>query len=175
MTLSELRALVYIFGLRPDMWQRTLEDLLLEVRRGETHFTITAEGLLRHVSVVRAHITDGHGNNLIEVSQTLPNGKVRERNFPLSGKVSAGEAPDICLVREIREELGFEMSAFEDVKLREVRTDKYEAPSYSGLVTIFTYYEYDLRMKPDFIIEKYERVEKDGTQSTFAWKPSTQN
>jgi 8-oxo-dGTP pyrophosphatase MutT (NUDIX family) len=157
------------------MWQKTVEDLFLEIKRGESHFTITAEGLLRHVSVVRAHITDGHEHSLIEVSQKLPSGTVRERNFPLSGKISAGEAPDTCLAREIREELGFEISSFQDVHLREVRVDKYEAPSYAGLVTVFTYYEYDLRMKPDFIAEKYEREEKDGTQSVFAWRPNTQN
>lgn len=174
MTFSEFRALLYIFGLKPDEWQRTLEDLFVEVGRGETYFTVTAEGLLRHVSVVRAHITDGRGNKLIEVWQRLPCGRIRERNFPPSGKIPGGESPDECLAREIHEELGLEMSSFENVHLAETRTEKCDAPSYRGLLTVFTYYEYSLRMKPAFIAERYEREEKDGTRSVFAWKSGTQ-
>lgn len=170
MNLFQLKTLLGIYNIDWNIWERTIEDLFLEVERGETTFSIGKDGLIRHVHVARAMIWDENDHQLIELEQTLVNGKVRHRNFPPSGKLIQGEEADIGIFRELKEEIGFDPHDFISVKARAVHTEKKVAPSYAGLMSVFTYHDYDMKLRPEARKNLYEKTEEDGTRIVFGWK-----
>lgn len=170
MTAQQLITLLQLYAIDWSGWQRTLEDLLLEVTRGETTFSIDKDGLVRHVHVARAIILDKDGRQLKEHEQTLPSGKVRQRGFPPSGKLTHEENPRAGILRELKEEIGFEENDFASIEVCPTHTEKKEAPSYAGLVSVFTYHDYIMKLHPEAFKDVYEKTEEDGTRTVFIWQ-----
>ncbi|MCO5580191.1 hypothetical protein L7F22_034058 [Adiantum nelumboides] len=145
---------------------KRVANLWLELSQGE----ISLEDSIapkRTVHVACVKITNGSGNILLEASQEMVDGTMRERNRPLSEKMKLGESVvDACL-RGIREELGHEYGAgnrvqmLQDTYAREVQ--ERESLSYPGLMTCYVLHHMVAVMKDlpivDFATEENELCE----------------
>lgn len=86
---------------------KTVEELLHEVRRGESVLQLSPDGMpLRIVRVLSLLIRNSRGEVLIEEQQIRPNGSVRSRGLPLSEKLVGMEDWRSAIHRAVREELG---------------------------------------------------------------------
>ncbi len=94
------------------LWDRVLEDGSLrrsQVRRVARADFLAAQPARRTVLVVAVALIDGDGRVLLA---QRPEGKALAGlwEFP-GGKVAPGETPEAALIRELREELGIDVSA----------------------------------------------------------------
>lgn len=91
---------------------KTVDNLLEELRQGESSLIVFEEGLRRVVSIVQIEVryTDPNGLHyrLVEAGQTFRDGRKRVRNLPrsLGEKIKAGEDPGQVATRGVHEELG---------------------------------------------------------------------
>ncbi|MCO5562569.1 hypothetical protein L7F22_016196 [Adiantum nelumboides] len=152
---------------------KRVANLWLELSQGE----ISLEDSIppkRTVHVACVKITNGSGNILLEASQEMADGTMRERNRPLSEKMKPGESVvDACL-RGIREELGHEYGAvnrvqmLQDTYAREVQ--ERESLSYPGLMTCYVLHHMVAVMKDlpiiDFATEENELCETSQDEHT---------
>ena len=88
-----------------DLWgqanAKTVQDLWREIEFGETILTAPAQRHVRVVSILIHH----NGKQLIELSQRLRDGRIRERNRPPSEKLKANESWQTAAIRCLFEEL----------------------------------------------------------------------
>eukprot|EP00897_Mesotaenium_endlicherianum_P003998 jgi/Mesen1/3626/ME000020S03156 len=125
----------------------------------------------RTVHVASVKISDPRGMYLVESHQEMGDGRVRERNRPLSEKMRPGEdVSDACL-RGIFEELGAVLGAREGVTLlpdsylRE--EEERESFSYPGLLTRYVVHTMEARIavlpQTDFFTVENEHCDESGT------------
>lgn len=114
-SLKALRSLLKRHGVNYADWgtgyTKTIQDLMKEIRLGESVLIVRRGKLIRQVQHGQVKITcviDGVPHKLVETRQVFANGSVRPRegDRSLSEKVQTGESPKEAVVRGIGEELG---------------------------------------------------------------------
>ncbi len=147
-----------------------LHSLWRELQCGE--ITLTTPPPQRHVRVVSLLI-ERENKILMEVSQTMQDGRMRRRNLPPSEKLLADESPLRGTRRCLQEEIGVEGS---DVRLTEVgvREAIRESPSYPGLASVYTIHNVSLSLPQlpdsDFTIPN-QGVGDSVVAHTWGWRP----
>lgn len=177
LSLDNIREVLVAAGIPVGRWgkgtAKSLQDLFTEIKKGESHITITGKGVVRVVNVVNALIVSERGI-LLEKMQVLPNGSKKIRMTVPGGKVAQDELAESALRRELNEELGV---FYEDMNARvvEVRQNRDSRPSRSfpGLFTDYCITQYSVRPSPQSAIIKKDRIrQKDantGRILVFEW------
>lgn len=153
-------------GVDPDAFgvgaSKSLDDLALEVARGETILDrVLPDGTaVRRVRVLRLLIRDGSaasdassrassgassssplGRVLVEARQEWSDGRTRERGTPLSEKLLGGERWQDAAPRAVAEELGSCLSPGYSFRASEAsvttKTTRRESASYPGLASVY--------------------------------------
>ena len=154
---------------------KTVDDLLEEIRQGESQLIVFEEGLRRVTPIdqieVRYTDPDGVQYRLVEEKQTFRDGRERVRNLPrsLGEKIKAGEDPQQVASRGVYEELGILIDSTR-FQSDDTEYEERESPSYPNLVT-----RYD---KHNFLVELTDEefnpqgyMEDDGKKvTTFVWQ-----
>lgn len=145
--LKSLRRLLKRHGVNFAEWgtgyTKTLQDLMKEIRLGESVLVVKRGKLVRQVRHAQVDITciiDGVLHRLIEDRQEFSNGALRPRegDRSVSEKIQSGESPKAAAKRGIGEELGLDTFTGEGLKPdpnrpRPRRRYKESAVSYPGL------------------------------------------
>lgn len=114
-SLKSLRSLLKRHGVNYADWgtgyTKTLQDLMKEIRLGESVLMVKRGKLVRQVRHAQVNITcviDGVLHKLVEERQVFANGaeRPREGGRSVSEKIQAGESPKAAAIRCIGEELG---------------------------------------------------------------------
>jgi len=94
-------------GVSTDRFERSVDDLQLEVDRGEAEYGLDKRNIpLRNIQVARLLIRSVEtGLYLIEEHQRFSDGLTRSRNIAPSEKLLHGESLESCCRRAIAEEL----------------------------------------------------------------------
>ena len=136
---------------------KTVEDLLEEVRAGETTLTEGGPGggVARSVSVLSIRVSREDGAVLTEARQRFPDGRERRREDTyVAEKLLPGEAWQDGVRRGVQEELG---SAVPDGQSLEVDVDAASyarsetsrvSSSYPGLMSHYVCHEVAARVRP---------------------------
>ena len=147
-------------GVDPDAFgvgaSKSLDDLALEVARGETLLDrVPPDGpAVRRVRVLRLLIRDASavssssaaesssslGRVLVEARQEWSDGRTRERGTPLSEKLLGGERWQDAAPRAVAEELGSCLSpgySFRASESATTKTTRRESASYPGLASVY--------------------------------------
>jgi hypothetical protein len=145
-------------GVDPDAFgvgaSKSLDDLALEVARGETLLDrVPPDGpAVRRVRVLRLLIRDASAESsassassslrrvLVEARQEWSDGRTRERGTPLSEKLLGGERWQDAAPRAVAEELGSCLSpgySFRASESATTRTTRRESASYPGLASVY--------------------------------------
>lgn len=158
---------------------KRVEDLLREIRKGDTVLIADGQDLLREVKVAGVNvkfISECGIQQLYEDQQILGDGRVRHRKdlfASMTEKVQKGERPSRGARRGIKEELGA-MEISNDVKLAKTTTasEIRESPSYPGLPARYIKHIYDLDLKPgDFNYNPDGYSVREGENTTvFKWR-----
>lgn len=151
---------------------KTVENLLDEIKRGETTFTKFEGRLLRQVTGIGAHIYFKNGKKLLklrEEKQVFPDGSIRVRDFARSvgGKIKFGENEFNALKREIKEELGIDGN----YEIKKIGENNYllNSPSYPGLLTRSITYMFEVYLLPEQFNEAGYTEKDNGIISYFIW------
>lgn len=184
--LKSLRRLLKRHGVNFAEWgtgyTKTLQDLMKEVRLGESVLVVKRGRLVRQVRHAQVDITciiDGVLHRLIEDRQEFANGAVRPRegDRSVSEKIQSGESPKAAAKRGIGEELGLTAFTGEGLKPdpnrpRPRRRYKESAVSYPGLPVMhieFLYLWLMCMLSEHFSREGY--VERQKRKTTyFVWR-----
>lgn len=152
---------------------KTVNDLIEEVRLGESSLIENNNELLRLVRVVCPTIyarIDDRIYVLIENRQEFINGNVRHRNLgsSLGEKIINNESPLDALLRGLREELQIER--FDEILYSGESVDRGDSQSYPGLLSEYRKYNYAVVLSPDdFCPEGYMEVQARKT-TYFTWE-----
>lgn len=177
-TEAFLRALLGSFNVPLDSWgigkAKSIPDLLEELREGECHIRIDANGVTRVTEIVKIHIIDPScpaRGNLLEWLQIFPDRRERERKQKPSEKMKGGELPEVALGRGLKEELDLEPDGWV-AKVLSVVEESNESPSYPGLSSVYVIHHFGVELKPgspalrdEFIVK-----EPDGGELHFRWE-----
>lgn len=155
---------------------KTIDDLLEELREGESELVVCEEGLRRVTPIDQIEIRyvnpDGKEYRLVEQRQVFWDGnRERVRSLPrsLGEKIKAGEDPKITAVRGIKEELGIEVTQDRVIDFG-IEYEEMESPSYPGLVTRYDKHNFLIKLTDD----EYDPIgytEDDGKKvTTFVWQ-----
>ena len=175
---------------------KTVDDLLVEVERGETvlvekekessSVASTTSTCERRVSVVVVEISGNEAEpekRLVECEQTLASGRKRKRNRFLSEKIRTGlgETAFEATERGIREELGDilkKSSSSTTIDESTIRVDALSltqkteisvSKSFFGLPSVYEFYHVRACVKNLPLRGVFESVENDGTKATWTW------
>ncbi len=152
---------------------KTVDDLLQEVLEGESVLQTGSDGLTRVVNIVKMHIFEmgrPERGNLVEVSQKLPDGRVRMLNKKPAGKIKIGEKAAQALVREVKEELGIGEDQYSH-SLYLVDSEEVPSKSYPRLRCLYHIYHFNINIYPGSLVlqDEFVTTEEDGTELTFMW------
>lgn len=176
--ITELKKRLTDSGIDISQWgkgeSKTIEHLGKEIAEGETVLENEEGGLIRKVSIVGIKILYvskyGKKYRLKEDRQIFSDGRERRRSFghAVSEKIKIGESPELAVVRGVKEELGID-GVINPKKLWE-DTKACSSPSYPGLISQYTRYEFELTLddsqfKPEGYIEEQERL-----NTYFIWE-----
>jgi hypothetical protein len=152
-TTTQLNQWLHQHSIDTTAWGRgsakTVADLWTEFLQGES--TFYPEPPLRHVGVVELQIRQGI-YTLIEASQTLRDGRTRQRGQLPAEKIKQGETPFTTALRCLGEELQItdrkQLRFAHEAPEQTLTTRQFtaESGSYPGLTTLFTIYTLPLEI-----------------------------
>jgi hypothetical protein len=165
MTENQIREIFkdYNFNLEKD-----INDLITEVMKKETKIEIINNIPTRVLSIGICNIIYNNFQ-LIEVEQKFNNGKIRNRNQPVAGKLRYTEDPKLEMIREIHEELDIDLNEI-DIEFIEKKTTHNMSPYYPGVPVIWHEHIYKWCMPEHLYKDEYVEVDNKKT-STFQWIP----
>lgn len=169
-------------GLDYSQWgiggSKTVEELLKEIDKKECRLAIihtpgeTHREIVREVSVVYITVTF-KGKVLVEKETIYKNGReprIRELRGSVAGRMIWGEEPKFSAMREIKEELGLNVSP---ARLKQVKTNDrplYNSSSYPGIKNQLTEHYFELELEEDeFKPDGYQEEAEDKT-IYFVWE-----
>ncbi|XP_058786674.1 uncharacterized protein LOC131661232 [Vicia villosa] len=125
---------------------KNVHNLWLELSQGETSLD-DSNPPVRTVQVVKVLITGKDGKFLLESHHELSNGKVSQRNRPLTEKMKPNEVPESTALREIREELGSMLvvgsnAVTIDRNSYEMRVEERDSETYPGLLGCYVFHTF---------------------------------
>jgi len=161
---------------------KTLNQLLKEIKDGETILEVKDGQLKRTVNVLFISIVNSEGKVLKEIQQlfhaTPERGEyTRKRNIVLGEKVLPGESVDDAVKRAVLEELGLNISQKNyNSDVERESTEKYSA-SYPELLCVYNYVYVKLDAQEtglDIIPDEYSHTEylengEPRVTSTWMW------
>lgn len=154
---------------------KTVNDLFVEIKEGESILEITNDKLVRLLKVSSVEVKFKLGNKyfqLIEDKQIFLSGIVRKRQLlTITEKLKKNENPLQTAYRGLEEEIGLKIDSgliFEG----EIREKKL-APSYPNLLTNYTFLKYSIILGEKELknIRFSEFQEKENILSLFTLKP----
>ena len=159
---------------------RTASSLLRELENGESILTFGPSAARRWVNVAKVCITpwadDVSGPSdelqLIELFQSLPDGRLRRRGRPLSEKLTYREAPLEAALRGLREELGgfatVQNVLLDASSLRQWRETR-DSDSYPTLLSHYNLHEFQARVR-DLPTARFQTSEaEEGGRLVHVW------
>lgn len=180
MLLNEdlLKKILSGFGINTVSWgkgrAKTAAHLLNEIQEGECYLKISDSGISRMVEVIPMFIHDPSRPErgcLLEWSQTLPDGRIRQRKQTPCGKIKKGETPREALIREIKEELNLDQDGFLFSAMPTKLWTK-QSGSYPGLPCLYIMHGFDVvlnqnspALQDSFTVKTGE----DGSSHLFRW------
>jgi len=184
-SLKALRSQLKRHGVNYADWgtgyTKTVQDLMKEIRLGESMFVVRRGQLIRQVNHAQVKITcviDGVLHRLVETRQEFANGAIRPRegDRSLSEKIQTGESRKNAAIRGVREELNLQTFKGEGLKPDPVeerrRRFKPSAVSYPGLPVLHIEFLFNWVMQQEsefFRREGY--VERQKRKTTyFEWQ-----
>ncbi|KAJ7528734.1 hypothetical protein O6H91_15G016600 [Diphasiastrum complanatum] len=129
---------------------KSLSNLWCELVEGEIFLEDSCPPK-RTVHVASVHIRNESGSTLVEAYQEMSDGRIRQRNKPLSEKMRLGENVEDACLRGIYEELGWQLGArdrvsiFQDSYMK--KEEERESNSYPGLWTRYIIHTMSARIK----------------------------
>ena len=165
MTENQIRELFkdYNFNLEKD-----INDLIKEVTEKETKIEIINNIPTRVLSIGICKIIYKN-SQLIEVEQKFNNGKIRNRNQPVAGKLRYTEDPKLEMIREIHEELGINLNEI-NIEFIEQKITHNMSPYYPGVPCVWYEHIYTWHMPEHLYKEEYIEIDEKKT-SIFQWRP----
>ena len=167
------------FGIPVDRWgkgsAKTVASLLNEIKVGETTLTEDGRELLRRTGFVALTVTyqgENGEQELYEKEQVFRDGRRRARSMDWSAseKLLREENPEAAVNRLLDEELSEIAAGIEKIKSTGETQEIKESPSYPGLKTEFTRYNFNGELGDSlFRPEGYILQEPDKT-THFAWR-----
>lgn len=153
---------------------RSVADLYHEIRDGECQLRVTGSGPVRVVEVVVALIpkTLDLESFLKITDQVLPNGSRRSRDHWPGGKKKASESALQAIVRELSEELQWDLSGQNLPLVRTEEKDEASA-SYPGLKCVYKNHIFMTPPNPDFPWHKFMRPCAEGGSQWYRWAPAS--
>ena len=174
-----LEGLLKDYGVDTVLWgtgeAKTTKDFLEEIVQGESYLRIDGDGILRVVEIVKMliyHPDHPEWHCLLEVSQMLPDGRLRQRMQNPSGKLKRGESPEACLKRELLEELKVQEGTYE-YSLIGMHEESRPSKSYPGLECRYKIHTFTIRPHVSSLILQepvFTIAEDDDTLHTFGWE-----
>lgn len=174
-----LRILLQKSDIPLDSWgiqkAKSVSNLLEELQRGECYLRIDANGVTRTTEIVKMHITDPsrpERGKLFVASQTLSDGRVRERNEMPAGKIKGKESPDEGFRREMEEELQLppeDWTSQSSQTTRELRP----SPSYPGLPCVYLVHHFNVVVvnpNSPALQDEFTLKDGDGGSQVFRWE-----
>lgn len=148
---------------------KSWDELEAEIREGESHIEWQDGRPIRVVKVACVEVLSHKGERLIEVTQELADGRIRQRGLiGLSEKFKPQEDPDEAARRALAEELGIHEEL--DFEVMGQAIEEKESVSYPGLLS--RYYKFFFRVLFPRLLYKSEYVEVQATKRTiFRWIP----
>lgn len=182
MTSDELNNFLQTHRIPIEQWgmgeAKSVQDLLLEIERGETTFVEMQGELFRHVKVLNLAIIhvadDGMIYRLYEDHQKFSDGRIRTRKRMLgtavSEKMLIHEEPEQALQRALKEEL--QINSLYGIDTMQTVTETKESSSYPGLKTKYDFYVGTVTLsKGDYSPEGYSEFEEStGITTELKWK-----
>lgn len=148
---------------------KSLDDLLVEIRQGETVLVEKNEQLFRELSVARVNVfaktKEDLRIQLIEDYQILNNGQIRRRKkkTSVSEKLKKGESPLSAMRRGLLEELG--IRRFKFISKPSFDTEIVQSPSYPGVLSKYIFHDFAVILADDEYRGGY--IEKTKNITTF--------
>ncbi|HCH59323.1 MAG TPA: hypothetical protein DEV73_01760 [Candidatus Zambryskibacteria bacterium] len=176
LTVDDLAAILGKFNISTESWgtgkAKGIGDLAEEINNGESSLRINDDGIMRVTRIVKMRIIDP--NNLArgilkEVFQILPDGRRRDRNQMPSGRIKAGEIPEIAMWRELQAELNINQAKFRLVSTYE---ETEEARSYPEMFCCYIIHLFEVipYEGSDVFRDEFEIIATDDNiRHHFAW------
>lgn len=148
---------------------KSWDELEAEIRSGECHIEWQDDRPIRVVKVACVKVLSHKGERLIEVTQELADGRIRQRGLiGISEKFKPQESPLEAARRAMAEELDIHEELEFEV-MGEAIEEK-ESVSYPGLLG--RYYKFFFRVVFPPLLYKSEYIEVQATKRTiFKWIP----
>lgn len=177
--LSELEQKLLRYGVDISSWgkgqTKTLEDLLKEIKSGETTLEIDENGaLVRRLVVDNINIfyIDPFGKrfHLKEKEQVFKDGRVRVRKLEESifEKIKSTEDPQLAAIRGLEEELG--VTGEINLEHKKTKSERIDSPSYPTLQSEYLVHMFEVTLSD----EQYKAggyVEEQPDKNTyFVWE-----
>jgi 8-oxo-dGTP pyrophosphatase MutT (NUDIX family) len=160
------------FGMWGKGETKTVQDLADEIRKKESYLLINNKGVFRVTGIVRLRVSNPSLGFLKEKQQTLPDGRIRERDLFPGGKIMGDENYETAAFRELEEELGITADDLRSWTKAEFLIEEHNSRSYPGLPCILEIHVFDMIVKDHNRItldQVYKRREDDGTEHIFVW------
>ena len=179
LTADELGDVLKAGGVPIDSWgqgdAKTLDQLLAEIRGGETRLVLSFEGSVSRLMAavgVNVYHSDANGRTLLlkEDRQVFSDGRIRRRRLDISlvEKMTLGEDPEVAALRALREEIG----VLKPRTLRFVLSQEscYASMSYPGLSGRSFWHNFEATLdEEDFSPEGYVEYQADKT-NFYVWE-----
>lgn len=157
-------------------WIKSIDNLITGVVHDKEYriFLDKKTGEVKvKTNLVLCEITQGNFR-LIEVEQKFNNGKVTNRNIPVTGKIAEGEKPEVGMLREINEELSIDLAYLQaeykagNIKFIGKSTSEVSSLMYPGTISSSLKYNYAWEMPLSMYKDQY--IEEDGKKvAIFKW------
>lgn len=175
-----IRILLQKFEVPVDSWgtgkAKNVTDLLRELFEEECYLRVDNDGVARILEIIKMHITDPsrpERGKLFVASQTLSDGRVRERNEMPAGKIKGKESPDKGFRREMKEEIPFLSRADWIGGFSNTTREPRPSPSYPGLQCVYLVHHFNIVLvnpNSPALQDEFTLVDGDGGSQVFRWE-----
>lgn len=155
---------------------KTVNDLFGEIVEGESHLRIDDDGLHRIIEVAKLHISQAlyaERGCLVEVSESLPDGRVISRNEYPSETLKKGETSQQAVMRGIWEELQVGKDGIYSVEMTPPVVESRPSKSYPGFSCKYVLHHAKIELYNSVSIchqVTFTVKEDDGTEHVFRWE-----